>query len=48
MKTLVTGSAGHLGEALALTLQARGDEVLGLDRLPSARTSRPLQSFRYD
>lgn len=39
MRTLVTGSAGHLGEALALTLQARGDEVVGLDRLPSAQTS---------
>jgi UDP-glucose 4-epimerase len=39
MKTLVTGSAGHLGEALALTLQARGDEVVGLDRLPSPQTS---------
>lgn len=39
MRTLVTGSAGHLGEALALTLQARGDEVVGLDRLVSAQTS---------
>lgn len=39
MRTLVTGSAGHLGEALALTLRARGDEVVGLDRLPSAQTS---------
>ncbi|HEY2482990.1 MAG TPA: NAD(P)-dependent oxidoreductase [Caulobacteraceae bacterium] len=38
MKVLVTGSAGHLGEALALTLKARGDEVIGLDRLPSAHT----------
>ena len=39
MRTLVTGSAGHLGEALGLTLQARGDEVVGLDRLPSDQTN---------
>ena len=39
MRALVTGSAGHLGEALALTLRARGDEVVGLDRLPSAQTT---------
>jgi UDP-glucose 4-epimerase len=38
MKVLVTGAAGHLGEALAITLKARGDEVIGLDRLPSAHT----------
>lgn len=35
MKALVTGAAGHLGEALALRLTARGDEVVGLDRLTS-------------
>ena len=40
MKILVTGSAGHLGEALALTLKARGDVVTGLDRLPSAHTDK--------
>jgi nucleoside-diphosphate-sugar epimerase len=39
MRALVTGSAGHLGEALALTLTARGNEVVGLDRLPSAQTT---------
>jgi nucleoside-diphosphate-sugar epimerase len=39
MRALVTGSAGHLGEALALTLKARGDEVVGLDRLPSPQTT---------
>jgi len=39
MRALVTGSAGHLGEALALALRARGDEVVGLDRLPSGQTS---------
>ncbi len=39
MKVLVTGAAGHLGEALALTLKARGDEVIGLDRLRSDNTA---------
>ncbi len=31
MKALVTGSSGHLGEALARTLRNRGDDVIGLD-----------------
>ncbi|HSG89912.1 MAG TPA: NAD(P)-dependent oxidoreductase [Pseudomonadales bacterium] len=31
MRTLVTGSAGHLGEALVTTLRARGETVIGLD-----------------
>lgn len=31
MKVLVTGSAGHLGEALVRTLAAAGHEVVGLD-----------------
>ena len=31
MTILVTGSSGHLGEALVRTLQARGREVAGLD-----------------
>lgn len=38
MKTLVTGSSGHLGEALARTLRARGNEVVGLDLNPGAET----------
>jgi UDP-glucose 4-epimerase len=42
VKILVTGSAGHLGEALVLTLRAAGREsgrdVVGLDRRPSACT----------
>jgi nucleoside-diphosphate-sugar epimerase len=33
MKILVTGSSGHLGEALVRTLQQRSFEVTGLDRL---------------
>ncbi|HEY1561430.1 MAG TPA: NAD(P)-dependent oxidoreductase, partial [Caulobacteraceae bacterium] len=33
MKAVVTGAAGHLGEALIRRLAARGDEVIGLDRL---------------
>lgn len=31
MKVLVTGSSGHLGEALVRTLREAGDEVVGLD-----------------
>ena len=38
MKILVTGSAGHLGEALVRTLQTSGHEVLGLDLLTSPFT----------
>ena len=37
-KVLVTGSAGHLGEALARVLRAEGREVIGLDILPSPYT----------
>jgi nucleoside-diphosphate-sugar epimerase len=39
MKTLVTGSAGHLGEALARTLRERHDDVVGLDVLASPFTT---------
>jgi len=39
MKALVTGSSGHLGEALVRTLQAQGREVLGLDLVPGAFTA---------
>lgn len=39
MKVLVTGSAGHLGEALVRTLRERGDEVVGLDLLASPFTT---------
>jgi nucleoside-diphosphate-sugar epimerase len=35
---LVTGSAGHLGEALVRTLRAAGREVRGVDRLASPTT----------
>jgi UDP-glucose 4-epimerase len=38
MKILVTGSSGHLGEALVRTLQGAGHEVLGLDVLASPYT----------
>jgi UDP-glucose 4-epimerase len=37
---LVTGSAGHLGEALMRTLRAEGAAVRGIDRLPSPFTDR--------
>ncbi|MGY1810704.1 NAD-dependent epimerase/dehydratase family protein [Blastococcus sp. SYSU D00669] len=38
MRILVTGSSGHLGEALVRELGAAGHEVTGLDRLPSPHT----------
>ena len=38
MKLLVTGSAGHLGEALVRSLRQQGHEVTGLDRLASPCT----------
>lgn len=39
MKVLVTGSAGHLGEALIRTLRQHSAEVVGLDIRPSAFTT---------
>ena len=39
MKILVTGSAGHLGEALVRTLQSTSHGAAGLDRLASPYTS---------
>jgi UDP-glucose 4-epimerase len=40
MRILVTGSAGHLGEALMLTLQRSGHEAVGLDIKSSSTTHR--------
>lgn len=39
MKILVTGSAGHLGEALMRGLRAADHEAIGIDRLASAFTT---------
>ena len=39
MKTLVTGSSGHLGEALVRMLRDAGHEVVGLDILKGSFTS---------
>jgi UDP-glucose 4-epimerase len=39
MKILVTGSSGHLGEALMHTLRSDGATVLGVDCLPSPFTN---------
>jgi nucleoside-diphosphate-sugar epimerase len=39
MRILVTGSAGHLGEALVRVLRHEGHEVVGLDRLASPFTT---------
>ena len=41
MKILVTGSAGHLGEALMRTLRARQVEVVGVDIVDSPFTDMP-------
>jgi UDP-glucose 4-epimerase len=38
MRILVTGSSGHLGEALMRTLRAQGHEAVGIDLLPSPWT----------
>ncbi|MCT2585447.1 NAD(P)-dependent oxidoreductase [Actinophytocola sp. S1-96] len=38
-RVLVTGSSGHLGEALVRVLTERGEDVVGLDVLPSAHTT---------
>nr|HPH19066.1 NAD(P)-dependent oxidoreductase [Haliscomenobacter sp.] len=38
MKVLITGSSGHLGEALVRTLKDLNHEVLGIDLLPSPFT----------
>ncbi len=38
MRILVTGSSGHLGEALVRVLRADGLEVVGVDVLPSPHT----------
>lgn len=40
MKVLVTGSSGHLGEALVRSLRDRGHEAVGLDVLPGPFTDR--------
>src|SRR5215813_879968 len=39
MRILVTGSAGHLGEALIRTLRGTGHEAIGFDILNSPFTS---------
>lgn len=39
MKILITGSAGHLGEALVRTLSAQGHDIVAIDILPSSFTT---------
>lgn len=39
MKVLVTGSAGHLGDAMVRTLRARGDSVVGVDIVAGPSTT---------
>ena len=38
MKILITGSSGHLGEALVRTLREKSRDIIGLDILPSQFT----------
>jgi len=38
MKSLVTGSSGHLGEALVRTLRSQNTEVVGVDIIPAEFT----------
>lgn len=38
MKILVTGSSGHLGDAIVRTLRTLGYAVTGLDIVPAAST----------
>lgn len=40
MRVLITGSSGQIGTNLALALQARGDQVVGIDRRPNAWTDK--------
>lgn len=40
MKVLITGSSGQIGTNLALALQERGDEAVGIDRRPNPWTDR--------
>jgi UDP-glucose 4-epimerase len=40
MRVLVTGSSGHLGEALVRTMRDEGSEVIGMDLLESPFTDR--------
>src|SRR5262245_18062058 len=39
MRILITGSSGHLGEALVRNLRSSDHEIVGLDRMPSPFTS---------
>ncbi len=39
VRILVTGSSGHLGEALVQVLRSDGDDVVGFDIAPSANTT---------
>ena len=48
MKILVTGSAGHLGEALVRSLEDSDNEAIGLDIKSSPFTRDDLDELRKD
>ena len=53
MKVLITGAAGFIGNALALRLLDRGDEVVGIDNLndyydPTLKEARLARTDAYD
>lgn len=43
MRVLVTGSSGHLGAALVRALQARDNEVIGVDLLAFCQKRMTMQ-----
>jgi UDP-glucuronate 4-epimerase len=52
MKVLITGAAGFIGNALALRLLERGDEVIGIDNLndyydPALKEARLARTLEY-
>ena len=47
MRVLITGSSGQIGTNLAIALQERGDEVVGIDRRPNSWTDQ-IQTMPLD
>ncbi len=47
MRVLITGSSGQIGSNVGLALQARGDEVIGIDIRPNSWTDK-IPTTRHD